>query len=1086
MKYLSLLSILTLSLICRVSSQETHYPITNYTTKDYGRDFHPTNLAIVQDQRGVIYAANGFKLLEFDGSVWKSYPINREIWILSLAVDSSGLIYAGSQNEFGVFEPDFRGELKYRSLSDSLDIRDVDFTNIWMTHALSGGVVFQAEEKIFLYRNGKIGVVYPETSFHTSFVVNDRLFVRQRAVGLMELKDGGLEKVRGGELFDSTGIFLMVPFDAERRTFLIGTREKGFWLFKPDDPATPFSQFEIADYPVVQEAIITGGVLAGEGEVAISTTLGGVIVIDNEGNIKEIIDNSKGLADNDVKQLLSDRCHNLWLAHNNGISRVEISSPLTSINETSGISGSINALVRYENLLYAGTTSGLFVQNGDPGTDIPFKPAFSFTASVRSLVLAEGSLIAGTDEGLFRIFNGRISRIGDEKSYTLYYSDRLKILFSGGPVGLRSYRNDGVFRVMSSLAYDGEDIIGISPEDEVSDREATVIWLGTRYNGVVKLRIENDFSFTADSYNTADGLPDGWVIPARFNSKTIFETQMGLYGFTDEKTVRESVPDSLRDNKEFTKGYFSVSSDISDRIGKPFSFPVEGGSKIWFRTDNSVGYLDRNDGMSYVSTPFLGIETGRINYIYPEEDGICWLGTTDGLIKYDENVIKDYDPGYHTLIRKIVLTGTDSTLFKGTFFSADQEGIRVLTEQPAGMSPKLTYSHNSVRIEFSALFYEYPGTVSYSYKLEGLDSRWSQWTHENFREYTNLREGNYTFIVKARNVYDKESIPAKYSFVIFPPWYRSWAAYAAYAIMTLILFWLVVRLYTYRLKRENIRLEGIVAERTAEVVRQKNEIEHKNVALEIQKKEIEDSIRYARRIQSAVIPSEETCIGMFPESFVLFRPLNIVSGDFYWISRTGDKIVFAVADCTGHGVPGAFMSMLGVAFLNEIVNKDNITDPDLILNLLREKVISALQQQGISGEARDGMDIALVCIDRKLRRLEYAGAYNPLIMIRKGEIIETKADKMPIGIYEKMDPFTKHAIQIEKGDRFYMFSDGYQDQFGGVSGEKFKTRRLKALLLEIHQNSMKIQKEILEKTLEEWKGECQQIDDIVLAGLAID
>ncbi len=252
-----------------------------------------------------------------------------------------------------------------------------------------------------------------------------------------------------------------------------------------------------------------------------------------------------------------------------------------------------------------------------------------------------------------------------------------------------------------------------------------------------------------------------------------------------------------------------------------------------------------------------------------------------------------------------------------------------------------------------------------------------------------------------------------------------------------------------------------------------------------QKKEIEDSIRYAKRIQSAVIPSDKLCLDLLPESFVFFRPLNIVSGDFYWISRVGRKIIFTAADCTGHGVPGAFMSMLGVAFLNEIVNKDNVTEPDMILNNLRGKVIQALQQQGISGEARDGMDIAIVTIDTEENKLGYAGAYNPLIMIRNGEMIETAADKMPIGIYENMNDFRKHEIALEKGDVFYMFSDGYEDQFGGPEGKKFKSRKLKQLLLEIHMKRMAEQKEILEKAFEEWKGDSPQVDDVVVVGFKI-
>jgi serine phosphatase RsbU (regulator of sigma subunit) len=180
------------------------------------------------------------------------------------------------------------------------------------------------------------------------------------------------------------------------------------------------------------------------------------------------------------------------------------------------------------------------------------------------------------------------------------------------------------------------------------------------------------------------------------------------------------------------------------------------------------------------------------------------------------------------------------------------------------------------------------------------------------------------------------------------------------------------------------------------------------------------------------------------------------------------------------------MSMLGVAFLNEIVNKDNITAPDMILNQLREKVIQALQQQGISGEAQDGMDIAIISIDSQNRKLEYAGAYNPLIMIRNGEVLETAGDKMPNGIYDNMKAFSNNVIDNEKGDVIYMFSDGYEDQLGGPDGKKIKSKRLKQLLVEIHKHPMEKQKELLEVAFEEWKGDLPQIDDVVFVGLLIN
>ncbi|MBK7133633.1 MAG: SpoIIE family protein phosphatase [Bacteroidales bacterium] len=1084
MKYILNLITFSLFILNGVNSQEVVFPVTNYTTKDYGLNFHPTNLAVVQDHRGIIYAANGFKLLEYDGNKWNSYPINKETWILSLAVDSSGIIYAGSQNEFGMFAPDFKGELKYRSLSDSLDIKDIDFTNVWKVHCFSGGVLFQAEEKMFLYKNGKTIVINPETSFHTSFIVNDRLYVRERGTGLLEWNENTLVRIKGSEIFDTTGIFLMLPFGRGKKNILIGTQEKGFWLFNPENNSNPFRKFDVEDLRLLEKAKITGGVLTGEGLPAISTMLNGVVIIDTAGRTKALINNRHGLIDNDVKQVIPDQSQNLWVALNKGLSRIEISSPLSVNNEKSGITGDVNAVIRFKNLLYAGTTTGLFVQETGNDKELPFKPAYELNVPVRSMIEVNGVLLAGTDAGLFQISGKNIMKLGNEPSFTLFYSDDMKLLLSGGNKGLTAYKSDGNFTKINSVRIEEEDILGIAGEKERTGTDAE-FWIGTRYNGIIRIKVTKEFSIKTDSYITSDGLPEGWIIPASFNSKTLFQTTQGLYCFTNENIVRESLPDSLKDKEEFSKGYFSEFVNNDDNFGEVVSFITETKNKIWVCADNRAGYLDKTDSMLWVSRPFNGIEAGKINTIYPEDNGVSWIGTTDGLIRFDGNILKDYDQYYHTLIRKVTLLNNDSIIFSGTNFSTDQGVLKITTAQNKGSKQELPYRFNSVRFDFSAAFYEYSDKTLFSYRLGGNDSKWSQWTKETFREYTNLHDGEYTFSVKARNIYGTESIAAQYSFNILPPWYRSVVAYISYVILAIILFWLFARLYSYRLKRENIRLEGIVTERTAEVVRQKDEIVSKNIVLEYQKKEIEDSIRYARRIQSAVIPSEKVCREILPESFVVFKPLNIVSGDFYWISRVGNKTIFTAADCTGHGVPGAFMSMLGVAFLNEIVNKDNVTSPEIILNHLREKVIQALQQQGISGEARDGMDIAIVAIDNQEKRLEYAGAYNPLIMIRNGEVTDTCGDKMPIGIYENMHPFTRHEIAIEKGDVFYMASDGYEDQFGGPDGKKFKSKRLKQLLLEIHKYPMDMQKEILEKTFEEWKGDLPQVDDVVLVGLSV-
>jgi len=286
--------------------------------------------------------------------------------------------------------------------------------------------------------------------------------------------------------------------------------------------------------------------------------------------------------------------------------------------------------------------------------------------------------------------------------------------------------------------------------------------------------------------------------------------------------------------------------------------------------------------------------------------------------------------------------------------------------------------------------------------------------------------------------------------------------------------------------------EEITAQRD-EIQAQKDVVEKAKDKIERQQKSIMDSIHYASRIQEAVLPPDEYLNKILGEHFVLFRPRDIVSGDFYWATESGNKTVIVAADCTGHGVPGAFMSMLGMSFLNEIVNKDGILQANIILNRLRENVKKSLRQTGKENEAKDGMDIAVCILDKTEMKIQYAGAYNPLLIIRNNEISRIKADRMPIGIYlREKESFTNNIIDVKKGDLLYIFSDGYVDQFGGENDSKIRSAKFKELLIENHKKSLAEQKAVLVKFLEEWMDHTddtgrkyKQVDDILVIGIEI-
>ena len=264
--------------------------------------------------------------------------------------------------------------------------------------------------------------------------------------------------------------------------------------------------------------------------------------------------------------------------------------------------------------------------------------------------------------------------------------------------------------------------------------------------------------------------------------------------------------------------------------------------------------------------------------------------------------------------------------------------------------------------------------------------------------------------------------------------------------------------------------------------------------LEEKNKDITDSINYAQKIQAAILPSGEYVKSLLPESFVLFKPKDIVSGDFYWFAEKDGRALVVAADCTGHGVPGAFMSMIGSSLLNETVIEKGITDPGKILQAIKDGVIKALRQTGGRMQQKDGMDMALCSLDVANKTVQYAGAYNPLMIVREGEVLETRADRMPIGIYEDDGgkTFTTHDIQLKDGDTVYIYSDGFVDQFGGPKGKKFMGKRFREALVEAQKLSMPEQDVMLNKLIEDWRkdpnqpgGVSEQMDDILVIGIRV-
>jgi serine phosphatase RsbU (regulator of sigma subunit) len=398
---------------------------------------------------------------------------------------------------------------------------------------------------------------------------------------------------------------------------------------------------------------------------------------------------------------------------------------------------------------------------------------------------------------------------------------------------------------------------------------------------------------------------------------------------------------------------------------------------------------------------------------------------------------------------------------------------------------RLNYTENSILFDFHGICLTNPTKVKYKVMLEGADMDWQPITNRTFANYPALSHGEYTFKVLAANnegVWNEE--PTSFSFYIKPPFWKTWWFYSLLVIAIISGIVVYIRIREKRLKMEKAILEQKVKQRTQLIREQNKELNVKN-------KNITDSINYARRIQRAMMPDQKLIENLGKSSFVFYRPKDIVSGDFFWYSEKDNYKIVVAADCTGHGVPGAFMSMISISALNSIVNEKGITEPGKILDSLRSQIIKDLKQSSGTEETqtKDGLDISLMVIDEENQKISFSGAYNSLYIIKNNaesfeDLSEVKADRMPIGLSAKMDQnFTTHHLNIDTGDRFYIGTDGYIDQFGGPKGKKFMSKRFKKLIFNLDRENSDNSIQELDSEFAKWKGKEEQIDDVLVIGI---
>jgi ligand-binding sensor domain-containing protein/serine phosphatase RsbU (regulator of sigma subunit) len=521
--------------------------------------------------------------------------------------------------------------------------------------------------------------------------------------------------------------------------------------------------------------------------------------------------------------------------------------------------------------------------------------------------------------------------------------------------------------------------------------------------------------------------------------------------------------------------------------------------EIWFSTSGNGVYQLKNDSCINYNTQ-NGLSSNYCNGLCFDNKELLWISHFSGLSQLNPvtKTLKKYDESYgldHRFLRASIASfqdeiwfGTENGLVKYSSKKLQSNIVPPITsilnfsingkDSTVLDNYTLPYGEYELSVEFIGLSLKKSSAITYQTYLEGYDNDWSKLTTDNVVKFPKVLDGSYTFYVKSFNADGTEGNIAKISIIIASPYWKKWWFYLLCAVVLMITFIIVLRRRERSLIKYQQKLENELAMRTKEVVEQKNKIEEIN-------KDITDSINYAQRIQNSILPTKTDVEELFPDSFVYFRPKDVVSGDFYWSAKLGSKKIMVCADCTGHGVPGGFMSMISHILIREAINEESLKNPALILLQINSSINEVLHQSDELTSNKDGLDVAVVVYDEEHNNLKFAGAIRPLYLYRNGIRNVFPGDRFSIGGINATKNFITKEIDIEKGDTIYLFSDGFPDQFGGSKYKKMKVVVFNELLDQISHFPLKKQLEEIDSFFTNWKGEHAQMDDVLVIGFRI-
>jgi len=1024
---------------------------------------------ISQTSKGFLYLSTGDGFCEFGGTRFTNYTTRdslAENFINTHFTDSRGVTWIGHfQN--GISYRQGKGFKKIKG-AELLETKIISFAednkkNVW----------FVAQQK---------GVFKIDTTFHVDTV------------------NTGLEAYVNTVCFDGEGN-------------LLAATQSGLYIFRTDDPKKPVKVCPVSGlneknikYIIPADSAKTIFWAGVQGE--------GVFKVQKTGSCYQVvskISSALGSQALNISALFSDNAQNLWVAlYGEGLRKISFSDNnangsffITQINKQNGLGNEyIQSIFQdFEGNMWFGTLGG------------------------------------GLIEMPMNKFNYYSSKHGEvyDNIRSILIDQATRVIWTGHDKGMSAFnlQNSG-----ENIRYDASNGFVTDEINALMQDSAGLIWIGTSANGVFTLdpkdkRFENlskKNKWPAKNINsfarTADGLvvigtTDGaYLYHPKTAKTTAITTIEGLlhnnvqqvfydrqkrtwfsshgavpyYLKHDEFTYLKNIPDMkfynincvAQDNEGMMwiategDGVFSYNGGefknykVDDGLLSNFCYFVitDKNNTVWVghknglskrtATEKTFKQVTKSDGLIFPEN--------NVNACYKDAKGNVWFGTSLGIVNYDceVNRVNTHEPRTSIIGVRLNNQNIDQ------FFTPDEEIV-------------LPYGYYSATIDFIGISLVDASKVMYKYRLLGLDSLW-RFTPDRYKEYPKISEGSYTFqLMACNNDGIWNSKPVEIKFEISIPFYKKTWVQVLSGIVIIVLIYLVVLWRTRSLVRARELLRRLVEEKTVQLKKEKEIVENIKSVLEEKNKDITDSINYAKRIQEAILPSQAAILKNFPDSFIYYRPKDIVSGDFYWFAEVEDYFFIAAVDCTGHGIPGAFMSLIASTLLNEIVKNKKEVAPAQILQSLNNGIIESLKQSDSDSSSRDGMDMAICRVDKKKANLVFAGAARPFYHIRDQKLTEIKGQGYPIGgHYGLMNlKYSNSEIELQSGDVFYISSDGYADQFKYGDRKKFSTKRLKNLLQEISLHSMQKQQEFLNEAFENWRGEEKQIDDILIVGIRI-